>query len=173
MAAAEEPGVLRVLAETPSGDQEVLVASIRTEPLSTTTIAQRARLDVQESVTAQRKAPTPTNGRPIVDVHRHIVPEDGFVIVQHKSDAADTHDPDDALAKCNLSVLQRDLTKRGTPLEYRMRTLTVADRDTTRIADDQVLSTTSFVGIYAFKVPTGMQWMLHGEQEIFVADDTA
>lgn len=171
MAAAEEPGQLRFYMENAFGDKTILLHSIRTEPLSTTTIASRARLDVNAR-RPQALAPTPMNGRPVHWLPNHVIPAEGFLVLAHKSDAADTLDSDDALAKTNISIVVRDITQAGTGLEFRQRTLDKADRNTTRVADDAVLSTTAFVDIYAFKVPTGQEWMMHGEHEVFVADDT-
>lgn len=173
MAAAEEAGLLRFYVESALGDREVLVDSVRTEPLSTTTIASRTRVDVAGSMVAQGISPTPSTGRPVLHINKHIITSNGYLVVAHKSDAADILDSDDALAKCNISIVARDLTKVGTPQEFRLRQLSKADRDQTRVTDDPTLSTSSFVDVYAFKVPTGQEWMMHGEHELFLADDTA
>lgn len=174
MVFAEEPGLIRFYSESSVGDRTILIDGIRSELISSNTaIASRHRLDIPDSMIAQRKSPTPSTGRPVTPVQFKVIPQNGRLVIAHKSDAADIADTSDFTV--NLSVVARDLTiPVSQPGAFRLKPLTLADRDTDRVADDPSFSTTAYVDVLAFKVPTGQEWIgPHGEQSLLIADDTA
>lgn len=174
MAASNEPGVIRPVVESAAGQQSILHGGLRSELLSDSTIASRVRLDCATSGVAQALSPTPTSGRPVQGLVQRDIQANGYLIIQVKPDATDGIDSDDALAKCNVSVVVRDHTvPMGQPGDYFVKQLTIADRDTDRVADDGTLTAGAWNDAYAFKVPSGQSWLMHGEHEIFIADDTA
>lgn len=175
MVALEEPGEVSIVVEDASGNNRTTVlAPIRTSVLSATIANGRPIFGVMDSAAAQRVAPTPALNRVRRPLMKKWCPQGGHIIVTHKSDAADTEDTSDSTY--NLDVVVRNLAvPLGQKGDFYAKTLTQTstEKNTSRVADDSAFTTAGHSDRIAYKVPTGMEMLVHGEIEVIVMDDTA
>lgn len=157
-------GVVQFVAEDAQNGQQLIVNGLSASILATTT----ANAVPYMMFPSAYRFFSPPTGTQVFAAAKLVVPPQGFLIVKIRPTVASkTLDSTGSTSGfVRLTLLEQDLSQpKKDPI---IRTLTEADRNTSRLADDPTFSSslTVFNEAYAFQPGNGRAWLQAGPQNI-------